>query len=50
MKKSPVRQFAEAQNKCGSLEMFDLDRVSDLFGDRERINHELHCPTNGGAT
>ena len=42
LKKIPVRQLAEAQNKRGALEMFDIRRVSDLFGDREVINHELH--------
>lgn len=42
LKKIPVRQLAEAQNRRGALEMFDIRRVDDLFGDREVINHELH--------
>ena len=42
LKKIPVRQLAEAQNRRGALEMFDIRRVGDLFGDREIINHELH--------
>lgn len=42
MKKIPVRQLAESQNKRGTLEMFNIRQVSDLFGDKEIINHELH--------
>jgi len=42
MKKIPVRQLAEAQNKRGTLEMFDIRRVADLFGEKDVINHELH--------
>ena len=42
MNKIPVRQLAESQNKRGALEMFNIRQVSDLFGDKEIINHELH--------
>lgn len=42
MKKIPVRQLADAQNKRGALEMFNIRRVIDFFGDKEVINHELH--------